>query len=40
MSIAKDASNNFTKAMFFLRDMIKNVSDQSTVIPTQPLIFM
>ena len=32
--------DNFTKTMFFLTDMIKNVSDKYTVMPTQPGIFM
>ena len=33
MSLPKDASNNFTKTMFSLRDMMKDVLDQQTVIP-------
>ena len=33
MWLPKDASNNFTKTMFSLRDMIKDVFDQQTVIP-------
>ena len=33
MSLPKDASNNFTKTMFSLRNIIKDVFDQQTVIP-------
>ena len=42
MSLSKDVSNNFTKTMFNLRhmNMIIIVSDQKTVIPTQPVKFM
>ena len=41
MSLPKDLLNNLTKAMFSLRDMIITiVSDQSIVIPRQPVVFM
>ena len=33
MSLLKDVLNDFTKTMFSLRDMLKNVLDQSTVVP-------
>ena len=40
MLLPQDVWNNFTKTMFFLRDIIKFVSDQHPVIPTQPVTFM
>ena len=38
--VPKNVWNNFRKIMFFLRDIIKIVSDQLSVVPTQPVIFM
>ena len=38
--LQKDVLKNFTKSTFSLRDIIKIVSDQESIIPTQPVIFM
>ena len=38
MSLSKNVANNFTQTLFSLRDMIKIVPDQSTVIPRQPIV--
>ena len=43
MILLKDVSNNFTKRMFYLRDIVKIVSYQEAFlrsIPTQPVILM
>ena len=37
MLLPKHVTKIFTKTMFFLRDIIKTLLDQSCVIPTQPV---
>ena len=38
MSLSKDLANYFAKTMFSLREVIKNIWDQETVIPMQSVI--